>query len=83
MHAEQYTLPPSHTPALHFLLRQWTFITNKCMSQAGVAHACNPSYSGGRDQEDHGSKPAWGNKFLRPYLKNTHHQKGLVEGLKV
>jgi hypothetical protein len=23
-----------------------------------VAHACNPSYSGGRDQEDHGSKPA-------------------------
>jgi hypothetical protein len=20
-----------------------------------VAHACNPSYSGGRDQEDHGS----------------------------
>jgi hypothetical protein len=21
-----------------------------------VAHACNPSYSGGRDQEDHGSK---------------------------
>jgi hypothetical protein len=23
-----------------------------------VAHACNPSYSAGRDQEDHGSKPA-------------------------
>jgi hypothetical protein len=23
-----------------------------------VAHTCNPSYSGGRDQEDHGSKPA-------------------------
>jgi hypothetical protein len=22
---------------------------------------CNPSYSGGRDQEDHGSKPAWAN----------------------
>jgi hypothetical protein len=22
-----------------------------------VAHACNPSYSGGRDQEDHSSKP--------------------------
>jgi hypothetical protein len=26
-----------------------------------VAHACNPSYSGSRDQEDHGSQPAWGN----------------------
>jgi hypothetical protein len=24
-----------------------------------VAHACNPSYSGGRDEEDHSSKPAW------------------------
>jgi hypothetical protein len=23
-----------------------------------VAHACNPSYLGGRDQEDHGLKPA-------------------------
>jgi hypothetical protein len=23
-----------------------------------VAHTCNPSYSGGRDQEDQGSKPA-------------------------
>jgi hypothetical protein len=27
------------------------------LSQAWVAHACNPSYSGGRDQEDLGSKP--------------------------
>jgi hypothetical protein len=24
-----------------------------------VAHACNPSYSGGRDKKDCGSKPAW------------------------
>jgi hypothetical protein len=23
-----------------------------------VAHTCNPSYSGGRDQEDHSLKPA-------------------------
>jgi hypothetical protein len=27
-------------------------------SQALVTHACNPSYSGGRDQEDLGLKPA-------------------------
>jgi hypothetical protein len=26
-----------------------------------VAHACNQSYSGGRDQEDGGSKPAQAN----------------------
>jgi hypothetical protein len=34
-----------------------------CMSKiflpATMAHTCNPSYSGGRDQEDCGSKPAW------------------------
>jgi hypothetical protein len=31
------------------------------MSQVLVAHAYNPSYSGSRDQEDRGSKPAWAN----------------------
>jgi hypothetical protein len=30
----------------------------KKLGQALVAHACNPSYSGGRDQEDLSSKPA-------------------------
>jgi hypothetical protein len=39
------------------------------MSQAPVAHTCNPSYSGGRDQEDHGSKPAWVNSFQDPISK--------------
>jgi hypothetical protein len=29
--------------------------------QVLVAHAYSPSYLGGRDQEDHGSKPAWAN----------------------
>jgi hypothetical protein len=24
-----------------------------------VDHSCNPSYSGGKDQEDHCLKPAW------------------------
>jgi hypothetical protein len=32
----------------------------KIIGQPLVAHACNPSYSGGRDQEDPGSKPAPG-----------------------
>jgi hypothetical protein len=30
-----------------------------------VANACNPSYSGGRDQEDQGSKPAQANPEKR------------------
>jgi hypothetical protein len=37
----------------------------KKINQSGVvvAHTCNPSYSGGRDQEDLGLKPAWANSF--------------------
>jgi hypothetical protein len=34
-----------------------------------MAHAYNPSYSGGRDQEDHGSKPAWVNSSWNPISK--------------
>jgi hypothetical protein len=39
---------------------------------------CNPSYSEGRDQEDHGSKPAWGSSLRDPILNipNTHTKKG-------
>jgi hypothetical protein len=32
----------------------------KIQRRALVAHARNPSYSGGRDQEDRGSRPAQG-----------------------
>jgi hypothetical protein len=31
-----------------------------------VAHTCNPSYSGGKDQEDQGSRPAWAKSKI-PY----------------
>jgi hypothetical protein len=54
-----------------------------------VAHTCNPSYSGGRDQEDQGSKPARGNSSGKnPIWKNPSQKKkkkkvGLVEWLKV
>jgi hypothetical protein len=42
---------------------------NLRISQISVAHACKPSYSGGRDQEDHGLKPAQANSAMRPYLE--------------
>jgi hypothetical protein len=48
-----------------------------------VAHAYNPSYSGGRDQEDHGSKPAWVNSSTKTYLEKPFTKIGLVEWLKV
>jgi hypothetical protein len=45
-----------------------------------VFHACNPSYSGGRDQEDHGRKEASPGNSLRELItKKVHHRKGLVE----
>jgi hypothetical protein len=47
-----------------------------------VAHACNPSYSGGRDQEDRGLKPAWENNSRDLILKKNLYKKGLVEWLK-
>jgi hypothetical protein len=37
--------------------------------QALVAHACNPSYFGDRDQEDRGSRPAWANSLRDPISK--------------
>jgi hypothetical protein len=48
-----------------------------------VAHTCNPSYSGGRDQEDPGAKPAWANSSARPYLEKNASQKragGVAQG---
>jgi hypothetical protein len=39
------------------------WIVKNVLSQALVAHTCNPSYSGGRDQEDLGSKSAQANSF--------------------
>jgi hypothetical protein len=39
-----------------------------------VAHACNPSYSGDKDQEDCGSKAAQGNSSQDPILIKTYHK---------
>jgi hypothetical protein len=54
-------------------------------SQAPVAHTCNTRYSGGRDQEDHHSKPSWANSSQDSILKIaiTYQKKGLSEWLKV
>jgi hypothetical protein len=40
-----------------------------------VTHACNPSYSAGRDQEDSGSKPTWANSSRDPILKKPSQKK--------
>jgi hypothetical protein len=40
-----------------------------------VAYTCNPRYSGGRDQEDCGSKSAQANSLRDPILKNPFPRK--------
>jgi hypothetical protein len=50
----------------------------------GAGGTCNPSYSGGRDQEGHGLKTALANSFPRPYLKTILHKKragGVTQGV--
>jgi hypothetical protein len=47
--------------------------------QVLVAHTYNPSYSGGRDQEDSGSKPDQANSSGKLYLEKPFTKIGLVE----
>jgi hypothetical protein len=44
-----------------------------------VAHAYDSSYSGDRDQEDHGSKPAQTNRLRESISRKPITKKGLVE----
>jgi hypothetical protein len=46
-----------------------------------VAHACNSSYSGGRDQEELSSNPAGANSSARPYLKKKKNHKKRTGGV--
>jgi hypothetical protein len=49
--------------------------------QVLVAHTCNLSYPGSRDQEDGGSKPTWANSSRDPISKRQpHHKKGWWSG---
>jgi hypothetical protein len=55
------------------------------MSPVLVAHACNPSYSGGRHQDDGVSKPAWANRSQDAILKKskpvTKRAGGVAQGV--
>jgi hypothetical protein len=63
--------------------RQWKF-QNFCLKEmVGARGACNSSFSGVRDQEDHSSKPAWTNSSARPYLEKPYHKNwagGVAQG---
>jgi hypothetical protein len=46
---------------LKYIFSDYFLIINLQYGWVPVAHACNPSYSAGRDQENHGSKPTQAN----------------------
>jgi hypothetical protein len=54
--------------------------TTTRQKRGASAHAYNPSYSGGRDQEDHGSAPAWANSLQDPILKKAFTKKAWWSG---
>jgi hypothetical protein len=58
----------------------WTILS---AVELGTAHACNPSYSGGRDQEDHSLKPAQANSLQDPISKipNIKRTGGVAQGV--
>jgi hypothetical protein len=60
---------------------EFDIIKNYDSSWTPVAHSYNPCYSGVRDQEDGGWKPAWANSSQDPVSKNPA-QKELVEWIK-
>jgi hypothetical protein len=55
-------------PGLELWLRRWSW-------QAQVAHACNPSYSGGKGQEDCGLNATKANSLSDPISKNPSKKK--------
>jgi hypothetical protein len=51
-------VPLSQCP--DYFRSRYEYLEIRYLSSSQVAHTCNLSYSGGRDQEDHGSKLAPG-----------------------
>jgi hypothetical protein len=54
--------------------------TKMSVSQAPVSHTCNPSYSGGRDQEDHSLRPARTNSSWDPISRKPITKKDWQSG---
>jgi hypothetical protein len=64
--------------SLQSLLIRFRIKSNFCW--VPLAHTCNPSCSGGRDQEDHCLKSAWANSFGDPISKTLITKKKKKKG---
>jgi hypothetical protein len=58
IHFDHYSIPVTY--AYHIDAEHWVSPPELKGGLALVAHACNPSYSEGRDQEDCSPKPGLG-----------------------
>jgi hypothetical protein len=59
----------SVTIKVHVTFFMVEYVIQGDLSWVLVAHNCNPSYSGSRDQEDHSLRPALANSWRDPILK--------------
>jgi hypothetical protein len=55
------------------------YLTENYKGYTLVAHACNSTYLGGRDQEDHSLRPPQAKSSQDPILKIPNIKKGLAE----
>jgi hypothetical protein len=84
-----WDIQPTAASTIAILAKFWNFLVAyskkykkvSFASQAPVAHTCNPSYLGGWDGENRGSKPAQANN-LKDSLSQTSEQNGLQVWLK-
>jgi hypothetical protein len=53
---------------LHIAINSCLLLLIRIANQS-CSHACNPSYSEGRDQEDHGSRPPQAKVHKTPFQK--------------
>jgi hypothetical protein len=58
-----------------YTMEYYLAINKNEFSRALVAHTYNPSYYGGRDQENHGSKPDQGNICVTLSQKSPSQKK--------
>jgi hypothetical protein len=74
-----YIQPQSSKPSKESVLKEEEVICQNLLktnaSWVLMAHCYNPSYSGGRDQEDHSLKPAQANSLQDPISKNPFTKK--------
>jgi hypothetical protein len=58
-----------------FLILIYAVRKSTLFCQSPRAHACNPSYSGVRDLEDHNGNPAWATSLQDPVSKKKKNKK--------